>query len=225
MNYLPILKDKKILYVEDDSIVRESTCEVLKLFFNNITTAKDGEEALDFLENQFDIIILDLKLPKYNGIEIAKKYRSKYEKSIIFIISSYHEISDLREALKIGMIDYLPKPLQFDELKKTLELCAKKLYTKNLIHLENDIKYEINSKTLYKKETIINLTKNEILFIELLVQYKNQLLSYDVISQEIFNSTNTDMTIGSIKNLLLRLRKKLDCKLVDNIFGIGYRVL
>lgn len=225
MNYQDVLKYRKILYVEDDSIVRESTYDVLKLFFQEITVASDGESALSYLNDSFDIIILDLKLPKINGIELAKRFREKHEHSLIFMISSYQEIADLKEALRIGMIDYLSKPLQFDELQKTLMICAQKLSKNIIFTLGDNIIYNIESKTLFQDDKIVNLTKNEMLFVELILKYKNRILSYDVLSQEIFNTTNTDVTIGSIKNLLLRLRKKLNCKIVENIFGIGYRVL
>lgn len=74
MNNLNILKNKKVLYVEDDEVVRESTTLVLKLFFKDIIIAIDGEEATKISDKMlFDIVILDLKLPKVNGLEIAKK--------------------------------------------------------------------------------------------------------------------------------------------------------
>lgn len=71
MDNLLILKDKKVLYVEDDPIVRDSISKVLTVFFDDILVLKDGQEAMDSLKNNFDIIILDINLPKYNGLEIA----------------------------------------------------------------------------------------------------------------------------------------------------------
>lgn len=226
MNNLNILKNKKVLYVEDDEVVRESTTLVLKLFFKDIIIAIDGEEATKISDKMlFDIVILDLKLPKVNGLEIAKKIRKRNQNCLILMISSYIEIEYLREALKIGMIDYLPKPFEFIELKKIFEECAKRFERKEYIVLDKNLKYDYYLKIVLNEDKVITLTKNEVIFLELLIKNKNQVVSYEMISKELFNSANITNNIPSIKNLLLRLRKKLDIKLVENVFEMGYRVL
>lgn len=225
MDNLLILKDKKVLYVEDDPIVRDSISKVLTVFFDDILVLKDGQEAMDSLKNNFDIIILDINLPKYNGLEIAKAFREKSSETLIFMISNYQEIQNLREAMKIGAIDFLPKPISFDELKNVLEECAKRLSKNIIIHLADNLIYDFKSKTVFKNAQEIKLTKNEIIFIELITSHKNQILSYDVITNELFNSQNSTINLPSIKNMVLRLRKKLNTNLVESIFGVGYRVL
>ena len=225
MDNLSILKNKKVLYVEDDPIVRDSISKVLSVFFDDILVLKDGQEAMNLLDKKFDIIILDLNLPKYNGIEIAKAFREKTQESLIFMISNYQEIQNLREAMKVGAIDFLSKPVSFEELKTVLEECANRL-SKDIIHyLDNDLIYNCKLKTVFKNNEEIKLTKNEIIFLELVISNKNQVLSYDVITNELFNSQNSSVNLPSIKNMILRLRKKLNTNLVESIFGVGYRVL
>ena len=225
MDNLLILKDKKVLYVEDDPIIRDSISKVLNIFFNDILVLQDGQQAMNTLNNNFDIIILDLNLPKYNGFDIAKAFRERNDKTLIFMISNYQDIQNLREAMKVGAIDFLAKPISFDELKSVLEECAKKLSKNANIYLCDNLIYDPKLKTIFKNNEEIKLTKNEILFLELITSHKNQVLSYDVITNELFNSENTTINLPSIKNMILRLRKKLNTNLVESIFGVGYRVL
>lgn len=225
MDELSILKDKKVLYVEDDDIIRDSISRVLKIFFDNIVFAKDGGEAMDMLGLDFDIVILDLNLPKYNGIEIAKAFRAKSEDIIIFLISSYQETQNLRDAMRLGAIDYLSKPISFDDLKSVLTICAKKLSKDVIKPLGDDLVYNTRLKTVHKNGREVKLTKNEIVFIELVLENQKQLITYELITQELFNSGNSDINLPSIKNLVLRLRKKLNIPFVESVFGVGYRVL
>lgn len=224
MNNLTILKNKKVLYVEDDPVIRDSISKVLGIFFDDILVLQDGEEAMNSFNQHFDIIILDLNLPKCNGMEIAKAFRKKSNETLIFMISNYQEIKNLREAMKIGAIDFLSKPISFDELKTVLEECANRLSKDIIYTLTNDLIYNSELKTIFKNNEKINLTKNEIAFLELLILHKQQVLSYEVISNRLFSS-NSSSNLSSIKNMILRLRKKLNTNLVESIFGVGYRVL
>lgn len=225
MEKLYLLKDKKVLYVEDDESVRESTLSVLKLFFSNIIVAKDGMEALRFLGRTFDIVILDLKLPKVNGLEIAQEIRRRDKDTLIFMISSYQETDDLREALKIGMLDYIPKPLKFYELKNVLIECANRLAANRLFNFGGSFTYDLHAKLLYKDDLPIKLTRNELAFVEFVLKNKDKILEYEMISQEVFNSKNSEVNIPCIKNMLMRLRKKIGYELVESVSGIGYRAL
>ena len=225
MDKLSILKNKKVLYVEDDPIVRDSISKVLSIFFDDIRVLEDGQDAMNLLQERFDIIILDLNLPKYNGIEIAKTFREKSQESLIFMISNYQEIQNLRDAMKVGAIDFLSKPVSFNELKTVLEECANRLSKDIIYPLSNDLIYNSQLKTVFKNNEEIKLTKNEIIFLELVISNKNQVLSYEVITNELFNSQNSSVNLPSIKNMVLRLRKKLNTNLVESIFGVGYRVL
>lgn len=225
MDALSILKNKKILYVEDDEVVRKSIATVLHLFFDVVTLAEDGQEAMDLLCENFDIVILDINLPKYNGLEIAKAIRETNDETLIFIISNYQEIQNLREAMKLGAIEYLPKPIRFDELQAVLLECANRLCKNETHSFIDNLIYNKRLKSVFKNDEEIKLTKNEILFLELVLSNQQQLISYDLITQELFNTQNSEANLPSIKNMVLRLRKKLDTPLVESVSGVGYRVL
>jgi len=225
MDKLSILKSKKVLYVEDDKVIRESIAKVLGIFFDDITLAIDGGEAMNLLNNRFDIVILDLNLPKYNGLEIAREIRKQSDETLIFLISSYQETQNLRDAMKLGAIDYLPKPIRFDDLKNVLNECANKLSKNELTTFGDNLLYNKRLKSVFKEDEEIKLTKNEIVFLELVLSNQRQLICYDLITQELFQSQNSDANLASIKNMILRMRKKLDTPLVESVAGVGYRVL
>ena len=225
MDNLAILKNKNFLYVEDDQVIRDSITHVLKMFCDNITTASDGGEAISLIDNFYDVIILDLNLPIYNGFEIAKAFRQKHKDSLIFMLSSYQDIQNLRTAMKVGAIDFLAKPIGFEELKTVLEDCANRVSQNSQIIFGDYLIYDMKLKTVFKDNNEIKLTKNEITFLELVLNNKNQLISYDRITEELSTSKNTDINLPSIKNMILRLRKKLGVNLVESVFGVGYRVL
>jgi DNA-binding response OmpR family regulator len=225
MDNLSILKNKKVLYVEDDRVIRESISKVLGIFFDDITLAIDGEEAMNLLKNRFDVVILDLNLPKYNGLEIAKEVRKRSEETLIFLISSYQETQNLRDAMRLGAIDYLPKPIRFDDLKNVLSACANKLSKNEVKTFGENLIYNTRLKSVFKEDEEIKLTKNEITFLELVLSNQRQLICYDIITQELFQSQNSDANLASIKNMILRMRKKLDTPLVESVSGVGYRVL
>jgi len=225
MDNLSILKNKKVLYVEDDVVIRESISKVLGIFFDNITLASDGQIAMDLLHNSYDIVILDLNLPKYNGLEIAREIRKQSKETLIFLISSYQETQNLRDAMRLGAIDYLPKPIRFDDLKNVLSECANKLSKNEMKNFGENLFYNTRLKSVFKEDEEIKLTKNEITFLELILSNQKQLICYDIITQELFQSQNSDVNLASIKNMILRMRKKLDTPLVESVAGVGYRVL
>ena len=111
------------------------------------------------------------------------------------------------------------------ELKNVLEDCAKRFKGKDKSYFGDNFIYDKQLKTVFKDNDEIKLTKNEIVFLELILSNKKQLIYYDVITHELFQSQNSDTNLASIKNMLLRMRKKLNTPLVESVSGVGYRAL
>ena len=112
----------KILYVEDNISLSFVTSDQLKKRNYDIVSCKDGEEALtSFIENIFDLCILDVMLPKIDGFELAKKIRQKNAHIPIIFLSARSMQEDKIEGLKIGGDDYLTKPFNIDELCLKIE--------------------------------------------------------------------------------------------------------
>ena len=121
--------NKRILIAEDSSAIQNLVRNVLKFQKYDIEVAKNGQNVLDLLaENAYDAIILDLNMPVMNGIECAVKIRAlEDEKATIPIIALTGNAQNFtrEEFLQMGFNEYLPKPINFDDLIKTLNLICK----------------------------------------------------------------------------------------------------
>lgn len=110
-------KDATLLYVEDNADTREMTTMLLEEFFGSIVVAKDGEDGLEkFQANQIDMVLTDINMPKFNGIELCKKIRTidKEVKLVLFSAQSKEDFSE--EDLAVDVDGYLFKPLDMEQI-------------------------------------------------------------------------------------------------------------
>lgn len=219
------LKHLKVLYVEDDSFQMEQTIAILSMFFKNITTATDGFDALNiFKKNTFDLIICDIILPKISGTEFAQEVR-EIDKDIDFIfISSTTNINDFRKIIQIQAFDFLSKPYSFADLQDVLIKFGKK-YIKDrttIVEITTNIQYDILNHCIIIDDKRIDLTLKEQQLLQLATKNKKNVFTYEQISEAL---NYKELNMNSIKNIILRLRKKLSTDIFINIAGIGYRIV
>ena len=121
-------KKTRLLYVEDDHDVRKSMLVVLEEFFDHIVVAKDGEEGVrKFEEEQIDLVITDILMPKLNGIEMAKKIRAKDRKIPILIVTAYNETEYLLEGITLHVDGYILKPIDLNQFTDVIANTISKL--------------------------------------------------------------------------------------------------
>lgn len=114
-------RPKSILVVEDETIVRESLRDWLTETGYSVDTAKDGEEALKAISKQdFCLMLLDLKLPGKDGIEVLRESRTMKPQLKTIIITAYPSIQTAVQTIKLGAVDYVPKPFDLDVLEKLI---------------------------------------------------------------------------------------------------------
>jgi DNA-binding response OmpR family regulator len=215
------LANLTLLIVEDDSIFNENLSKSLSIIFLKVYSAKDGLEALDiFQNNKVDIILTDFVIPNLDGYEMCKKIR-EFNKNIPIIMMSCHIDSEkLLKAVKLHLIDYLVKPLQYSQLMNAFYEAEKVINNSHsTIKLKDNVIYNYKSKHLEISNDNIKLTKYEYLLLELLIEYKNQALSYNIIENNVYQKYVGD---GVIKNQFARLRKKLGIDIIKNIKEVGY---
>jgi len=125
-------KDLTLLYVEDNDDAREMTTMILEDFFNTIIVAIDGEDGYEkFKENKIDFIITDINMPNLNGLEMSKKIRQIDQKTPIVVLSAHNEDNFFIDSQKIGINDYLLKPIDIDQLTNVIfEIIQKYEYSK-----------------------------------------------------------------------------------------------
>lgn len=219
------LKNLSILYADDDEVLRESTVKILSMLFNTVYSAKDGEEAIEIFKTtqNIDIMMLDIKMKSTSGIDVAKFIRTQNKTIPIFLVSSYTETADLIEACKLNLVDYIKKPFSFKILSNTLLECLTKIEENGVIlqKLSNEIFYNPKTKEIINKEKTFTLTNNEIIILEMLLEKKRQIISYDTC----INRLGGEISDAALKNIILRLRKKVGDVHIKNLSKVGYTLI
>jgi len=149
-------KNLKLLYVEDNEDAREMTSMILEDFFDDITTAVDGEDGLNkFKEKEFDLVITDINMPKMNGLDMAEAIRELDEDIPIIVLSAHNEHNFFQDSIKVGINGYLLKPIDIDQLTALIYRVIQKYkykqeYIKNL-HLLKTYQKATNKSSIVSK--------------------------------------------------------------------------
>lgn len=142
---------QRILIVDDEEIIRNSLSYVMKEEGFDVEEAEDGDIALEKInENDFDLVITDIKMPKMDGIELLQKVSKTHPETFFIVITAFGSVETAVNALRVGAYDYILKPLEFDEVL----FRVRKLFDHKKLMLENKmLRYEIQDK--YDFEHII----------------------------------------------------------------------
>jgi len=217
-----ILKSLNILYAEDDDIIRSNISKTLKLFCNDVIEADNGVSALElFHQKNVNIVILDYVMPLIDGYNVAKEIR-KIDKDIpIFITSSYTEKEKLLSMIGLNIIGYLEKPIDFNELMQMLQKCADILVDRGRLKSSfgQGLEYDYINKNITVNDKIVELTKNEYQFIEMLLKHKSSVVLIQDIENTIFAGA---VELNTLRNMVYRLRKKINKDVIVTIKEIGY---
>ncbi len=217
----------RLLLIEDDHSLHEIISKRLKSEGYTLDSCFDGMAGYDYASNaEYDCIILDLMLPKMNGIQLLKQLRADGNKSNILILTSKDSIEDRVTGLNNGADDYLVKPFAFEELLariRTLMRRQSKNKDNNLFF--EDLCMNINDHTVMRGGQKINLTSKEYSLLEYLMRNPNNLLTRSQISDHVWNnefeydSNIVDVYIRYLRN---KIDKDYEKKLIHTIRGAGY---
>lgn len=217
---------KDILVIEDDKKIRRILQLELEHEGYRVTLACDGEEGLEaYRKIRYDLVLLDLMIPKLSGEAVCKKIRESSEIPII-VLTAKDKLLNKVELLDMGADDYMTKPFDMEELFARMRVA---LRNKKDYKVFNELRYEelilnLELKELIKAGKIISLTKTEYNLLELFILNKNLVLSKEKIIEEVWgydfegDEKIVDVYINS-------LRKKIDDKrgkYIQNMRGIGY---
>ncbi|MFY4805537.1 response regulator transcription factor [Aliarcobacter butzleri] len=221
---LNILKSLSILYAEDDTTIQDSISRILKMFFKEVFIANDGKESIEiFQNNKIDVLILDYVMPNLDGYQTSKIIRKTNKKIPIIITSAYTDKEKLLNAIELNLIKYIEKPILYDNLINIFSDIIKYMQENNLlqIKLEENVYYSFLTKKVTKDGKEIILTKNEVSFLELLLNKPNQLISKELIENNVFKESVNENTL---RNMIYRIRKKLDLDIIVTIKDLGYLI-
>ena len=213
-----------ILYLEDDINLSATIEEFLSDEGYDVVSVYDGEEALNVLYKQnFDLLILDVQVPKLNGFELLETLRNANIQTPTIFTTSLNSIEDLSKGYSVGADDYIKKPFLLKELHLRVEALLKREYkTKEyIIKLDKDITYNINLQEIQidDKKNILNHKENELL--KLLVKNKNSCVLFDTIFETIWSYDEVHSE-QSLRTYIKNLRKIVGKDKIVSIKKQGY---
>lgn len=217
----------KILVVEDEDKLRGQLVEALQQKQYAIDIARDGEEALYLgIEHAYDLAIVDLGLPKINGIDVIKQWRERNIAFPILILTARGRWQDKVEGLDTGADDYLVKPFHLEELFARVQALLRRSTGHSTSCLVfGDITIDLSAKQTLLKGDVVDLTAYEYNTLEYLALHRGKAISKTEITEHIY-SQDFDRDSNVIEVFVGRLRKKLDptghLKLISTVRGQGY---
>ncbi|MDR6737801.1 response regulator transcription factor [Sphingobacterium sp. 2149] len=219
-----------ILLLEDDKVLSK---EIRSFLLNQGFSCDQAFDGIEFLakthQKKYDFYLLDINVPKINGLEICQKIRSHDALIPIIILSAYDDIDDKKEAFLRAADDYLVKPFILDELVMRIHsLLRRQQYSENddskTLIIDDLIIYPADARVLRANEEI-NLTQKEFQLLLILAQAKGRTLSKQHISEEVWQN-QFQTTQNTIEVYINFLRKKIDKnfenKLIHTRPGFGY---
>jgi DNA-binding response OmpR family regulator len=223
-----------LLLVEDDIEINELVYTHLKSEGFSITSVKDGELALqEFYSNDFDLILLDIMLPKLNGKEVLRKIRESSTVPVIIISAKDSELDKIL-GLELGADDYITKPFSLNELNARINASLRRIgYFKNSLPKESKIQrgeltLDLDNYQLIKNGTPIDLTAKEFEIIKLLLENPKKVFT----KTQLFSSIWQDDFMKDENTVMVhirRVREKIEDnpsepKYIKTIWGIGYKL-
>jgi DNA-binding response OmpR family regulator len=225
MQVLNKLKEKTILLVEDEDVIRNNIASMLKHFFKEVYTASDGYEGVDKYEDYLpNIVMTDLKMPIMGGFELIEELKKRSSKAYTIIVSAHTDTELLIEAINNGVDRYIIKPVTEDELFEAFEAYFKKLdeTTPKVVELNETTKIDLDKHLAIIDGVEVKLNKKENQLLTLLCVDMNKAVSYEEIEYQIWGSDS--MSLSAIRSVVRDLRKKIGSEFVVNVSGIGYRL-
>ena len=217
----------RILVVEDEKHLNRIISEAVEDEGYSVDSCYNGLEALEYLAcADYDVIILDIMMPKMNGLELVRRLRSEGNNTPVLFLTARDAVADRVEGLESGGDYYLTKPFDFQELMAVVRVMTRK-YTGNRsnVYTIADLSLDSNTKTVTRAGKNIELTAKEFSLLEYMLRNKGVVLSREMIENNLWNydyegGTNVvDVYVGY-------LRKKMDTgfsqKLIHTVWGTGW---
>ncbi len=220
----------RILIVEDEKKIADSIKKGLTQEAFAVDAAYDGETGFDLASTEdYDVIILDLMLPKLDGLEVCRRLRKNQVPSPILMLTAKGQLDDKIEGLNVGADDYLVKPFAFAELLARIRALARR--PKDALGSElviedlclNTITYEV-----IRDDHRIQLSKKEFALLEYLLRNKNRILNKDQIINHVWDY-EADVLPNTVEVYIGYLRNKIDKpfkdkpSLIHTVRGFGYK--
>lgn len=217
----------KILLIEDDSTIAVMVEDMLLLKRHVVDSIDDGKKAIELLrKNQYDVLIVDWKLPGRSGIEVCQWYRASGGNAKILFLTGRDSIDDKEEGFSAGADDYLPKPFDLRELAMRVDaLLRRSDVIKSDVVSVGDISLDRQSTKVVRGDSEIYLTDLEFALLEFFVQNPNRCFTNKMLMEHVWPA-DSKRSPDTMRIAINKLRKKIDIEgvesVIQNVHGRGY---
>lgn len=218
----------RILLVEDDRGITQFVKKGLLENSYSVDVAYDGEKGLySVLHENYDLIILDIMLPKLDGRVILKEMRSKGILTPVIFLTAKDLEKDIVEGLSLGADDYLIKPFSFNELLARIRAIlrrTKEIKSPSILQVAN-LRLEIEGHRVFRDKIRIELTPKEYALLEFFMRHPGQIITRTMISEKVFDyhfDTSTNVIDVHVSHLRNKIDKGFEPKLLHTVKGVGY---
>jgi len=221
----------KLLYIEDDKDIQSIYLDILQEYADKVYCANDGEEGYElYLSCRPNIILLDINMPKIDGLTLAKKIRDIDKEVKIIITTAYGEQDKLLKAIELYLIKYILKPIEISILREALSKAIAEIEQqksdnhKHIFLLDKDTLWNAKTQTLTKNTEEIKLTKNERRLLSLLSLDKNKVFTFfEIFNHLSYDDFDKEYDANQIRALVKLVRKKIPKEAISNVYGEGYK--
>ncbi len=217
----------RVLLIEDDKKIAAAVSRGLREEAYAVDVAGDGVKGEELAEiNDYDVIILDIMLPKQDGFKTCENLRRSKVLTPILMLTALDDVSDKIKGLDTGADDYLPKPFHFGELLARIRaLTRRRSDLRSSVIDKFGIRLDLNTHTAFRGEQEISLTAKEFALLELFMLNPDRILSRETISEHLWDM-NFDPRSNVIESFVKFLRQKIDKgfdkPLIHTVRGAGY---
>lgn len=217
----------RLLVVEDEKDLNRVISKRLEKAGYSVDSCYDGAEALDYIyAGEFDAIIMDIMMPRLNGLEVLRSIRQKSNRTPVLLLTAKDSIEDRVTGLDAGAEDYLVKPFAFEELLARIRVMTRKS-TGNSTNIFSvaDLTLDVNTHTVTRGGNNISLSAKEFDILEYLIRNKGIVLTREKIENHVWNfdySGGTNVVDVYIRYLRKKIDDDYDVRLIHTIRGCGY---
>lgn len=220
--------NEKILVVDDEKDIRKLLTDFFQLQGYQVYTARNGQEALDKISINPDIILLDINMPQMDGMEVCKKIRNYVTCPILFLTARIQE-QDQINGLMIGGDDYIVKPFAVRELGARVAAHLRReqrTAAREDVRFQQDLVINYSSRQVLFQGKPINLTRTEFDLVEFLSLHKGQVFSRERIYELVWgydSQGDSDIIMEHIRRIRMKLRKYTETSYIETVWGVGYK--
>ncbi len=218
----------RILYAEDQEELREVTCKRLQKE-HSVDACGDGEEALDYLAvYEYDIVLLDIMMPKMDGLEVLKKMRQQRMMTPVILLTAKGDVEDRVKGLDMGANDYLVKPFAYEELLARIRVWTRSGGQQLTSILKvGELEMDTSKHVVRRNGREISLTEKEYRILEYMMHHPGQLLTRGQLEERAWDSGfegGSNVVDVYIRYLRRKIDEGYDVKMIQTVRGAGYRL-